>query len=259
VRRMGGTLGVGRALTRTFFLMGEVRLETIDASLPGERDQTLPGGESRPISFEVREGRSHLGSFTLLFDLDTRSDTVLPRSGHHVSLSLEGSADGFGSSYGFLKGVAQSSSYLPMRSGHVVGIHAFLGGIWGDAAYFDRFFVGDLNFLLPPRALGLNFSTQPSLDLLGTGMAGHRYENAAGRLLVEYAIPIWRRHGILYRGDAFAAFGAFAVSDPARWRSSSRFSDAVAVDLTGDLGLRLDTTIGIFTLSVGNAIGRIPF
>jgi hypothetical protein len=29
--------------------------------------------------------------------------------------------------------------------------------------------------------------------------------------------------------------------------------------LTADLGIRLDTYIGIFTLSVANAIGRIPF
>ena len=260
VRRVGGTLGVGRAITRTFFMMGEARLESIKATLPSDRQQVLPSGDNEPIAFEVRDGRSHVGSFTLLFDFDTRSDTVLPRNGHHVSLSLEGSADGLASSYSSLKGVAQSASYFPLRSGHVIGIHGFLGGIWGDAPYFDRFFVGDLNLLLPPRALGLNFSTQPSLDVLGTRMAAHRYENVAARALVEYAVPLWRRHGILYRGDAFAAFGVFGMSNPDHWRASAKsFSDVVSLDMTGDLGLRLDTTVGIFTLSVANAIGRIPF
>jgi hypothetical protein len=34
---------------------------------------------------------------------------------------------------------------------------------------------------------------------------------------------------------------------------------AIPVDLTADLGLRLDTYVGIFTVSVANALGRIPF
>jgi hypothetical protein len=135
-----------------------------------------------------------------------------------------------------------------------------VGGIWGNAPYFDRFFIGDLNQLLPPRALGLNFSTQPSHDFLGTGIAGHRYDNVAGRVLIEYAIPIWSRHGLLYRGDAFAALGALALCNPDDLKKNDiPLSRAIATDLTADLGIRLDTTIGIFTLSVANAIGRIPF
>jgi len=31
------------------------------------------------------------------------------------------------------------------------------------------------------------------------------------------------------------------------------------LDLTGDLGLRLDTYIGVFTISVANAISRFSF
>ena len=34
---------------------------------------------------------------------------------------------------------------------------------------------------------------------------------------------------------------------------------AMPIDLTADLGLRLDTYIGIFTLSIANGLGRIPF
>jgi hypothetical protein len=29
--------------------------------------------------------------------------------------------------------------------------------------------------------------------------------------------------------------------------------------MTGDLGLRLDTQIGVFTFSISNALGRVPF
>jgi outer membrane protein insertion porin family len=258
VRRLGGAFGGGRVLSRTFFLTGEARVESIRADLPGGRAQTSSDGLVTAIPFAVREGSSHLGSLSVILDIDSRTDPVLPRGGHHVSLSVEGTTIAFASSYGFVKGVAQASNYFPLRWGHVIGIHGYLGGIWGEAPYFDRFFVGDLNQLLPPRALGLNFSTQPSHDFLGTGIAAHRYDNLAGRALVEYAIPIWSRHGLLYRGDAFAAFGIFAVSNPDDLRNRD-LSRAVASDLTADLGIRLDTTIGIFTLSVANAIGRIPF
>jgi outer membrane protein assembly factor BamA len=260
LRRLGGTFGAGRTLSRTFFLTGEARFESIRADLPSERSQTSPDGAVTAIPFAVHEGKSHLGSLSLILDIDSRTDPVLPRGGHHLSLSVEATTTAFASSYGFVKGVAQASNYFPLRWGHVIGIHGYLGGIFGDAPYFDRFFVGDLNQLLPPRALGLNFSTQPSHNLLGTDIAAHRYDNLAGRALVEYAIPIWSRHGLLYRGDAFAAFGVFAVSNPDDLkRSDLPLSRAIASDLTADLGIRLDTTIGIFTLSVANAIGRIPF
>jgi outer membrane protein assembly factor BamA len=256
VRRTGGSFGAGRALSRTFFLTAEARFESISAEVP---DVKLPAGMTPP-TLAVREGASHLGSFSLILDIDSRTDPVLPRGGHHISLSIEGTTTAFASSYGFVKGVAQASNYFPLRWGHVIGIHGYLGGIAGDAPYFDRFFVGDLNPLLPPRALGLNFSTQPSHDFLGTGIAAHRYDNLAGRALVEYAIPIWSRHGLLYRGDAFAAFGVFALSNPDDLKNRDlSLSRAIAADLTADLGIRLDTTIGIFTLSVANAIGRIPF
>ena len=257
VRRLGGTLGAGRALSRTFFLTGEARFESIRAQLPNDLGQN---GSVTPLPFAVHEGISHLGSLSLILDIDSRTDPVLPRSGHHITLSVEATTTAFASSYGFVKGAAQASNYFPLRWGHVIGIHGYLGGIWGDAPYFDRFFVGDLNQLLPPRALGLNFSTQPSHNLLGTSIAAHRYDNLAGRALVEYAIPLWSRHGLLYRGDAFAAFGVFAVSNPDDLRNRDlSLSRAIASDLTADLGIRLDTYIGIFTLSVANAIGRIPF
>jgi outer membrane protein insertion porin family len=258
-RRLAGTLAAGHALSRTFFLTGEARFEAIH----GETDLMAkmgPGGIPPMGIGHLIDGGSHLGTFSLVLDIDSRSDPVLPRSGHHVELSVEGSTSAVASSYSFLKAVAQSSVYLPFRWGHVFGLHVYLGGVWGDAPYFDRFFVGDLNQLLPPRALGLNFSTQPSRDLLGTGADARRYENLAGRVLVEYAVPIWRRHGLLYRGDAFAAFGVFALTDPDALRNRDlSFSRALAADLTADLGIRLDTYIGIFTLSVANAIGRIPF
>jgi hypothetical protein len=81
----------------------------------------------------------------------------------------------------------------------------------------------------------------------------------AGRAVIEYAVPLWRRGRFAYRGDAFAAFGVFGLADledlVAR---DSDLRQSTSSDLTGDLGVRLDTNIGVFTLSIANALGRLP-
>lgn len=258
-RRAGGTLGIGIDLSRTVRVSAEGRYESISATLPDLRTRQAPDGSLAPISFGIHEGDSHLASLGVGFDIDTRSDPVLPTRGSRASVTLQTALPFLGSRYAFAKGVAQASWYHPVRR-HVIGVHGYAGAMFGDAPYFERFFVGDLNLLLPPRALGLNFSTLASRDFLGTSVASHRYDSFAARLLVEYAVPLWRRRGFFYRGDAFAAFGAFALGslDDLRVRDTST-GRALPADLTADLGLRLDTYVGIFTVSIANALGRIPF
>ena len=259
VRRAGGVLGVGAVLSRTTYVLAEARFEAVRAALPSLRDRTSGQGAAQPIAFLVREGSSRLGSLALTLVLDSRTDPVLPRAGQHLVVSLEAATPACASQYTYLKATAQGSLYFPLSVGHVIGVHGLLGGVLGDAPYFDRFFVGDLNLLLPPRAFGINFSTQPSRDFLGTAVADHRYDKLAGRLLLEYAVPLWQRHRFFYRGDVFAAFGIFAVTNPDDLRrGGASLGQRLPADLTADLGLRLDTYIGIFTLSVANALGRLP-
>ena len=110
---------------------------------------------------------------------------------------------------GAVTGAGVATALPGVDIGAVVGV--FGGALFGAAPLFDRFFVGDLNSFLPPRAMGLNFSTQPSRNLLGTSIAGHRYDKFAARVLVEYSVPLWRRHRWIYNGDAFIAVGAFGM------------------------------------------------
>ena len=259
-RRAGGLLGAGKSLGRSLRLFADLREETVDATYPIARQRQLPGGQTVPIDFDIIAGRSQVGSLALTVDFDTRSDPILPRSGGRLVASLEGAHSWLGSSYDFVKALVQAAVYQRMPHGHALGFHLLAGAVFGDAAYFDRFFVGDLNLLLPRRALGINFSTLPSRNVLGTDIARHRYDDYAGRLLVEYAIPIWRRHGFVYGGDAFAALGIFALAsrpdfdrpDPFAWHN-------LPLDLTADLGLRLDTYVGVFTISIANALSRSSF
>jgi hypothetical protein len=201
-----------------------------------------------------------VGSGRVSLDLDTRSDPILPRSGMRLGVSLETASSIFGSSYTFVKGIFEGSFYRPMPRGHALGFHLFMGGIAGDAPYFDRYFIGDLNLLLPRRALGINFSTLPSRNLLDTSIAHHRYDQYAARALVEYAIPVWRRRGFVYGGDAFVAVGLLGVGSPGDFIPAGASGwQALPIDLTADLGIRLDTYIGIFTVSIANALTRTSF
>ena len=256
-RRTGGVVGVAKTLTRSVRMFLDLRQEFVEASLPATRTQTLPDGSTRPIDFKIDGGDSRVASLILTVDYDTRSDPILPRSGVHLATSLEAAAPAGPGSYGFVKAVGQASRYWRMPRGHALGLHMLGGAIAGDAPYFDQFFIGDLNLLLPRRALGINFSTLPSRNLLGAGIAGHRYDDFEARVLVEYAIPIWRRNGYLYGGDLFIAVGALGLASGDDFRRPGGMTWATApVDLTGDLGLRLDTYIGVFTISVANLLNR---
>jgi outer membrane protein insertion porin family len=251
VKRAGGVLGVGKDFRSRLHVGLDFREEAVIAELP------VP---IVPTDFMVKNGSSRLGTVAGSVDLDTRSDPILPRSGMRVALSLEGATGLLGSSYSYVKTTAESSFYWSMPHGHALGLHLFAGGIIGDAPYFDRFFIGDLNLLLPRRALGINFSTLPSRDLLDTSIAHHRYDNYAGRLLVEYAIPVWRRRGFIYGGDAFLAVGLLGMASVGDFIPPGQSGiGALPIDLTGDLGLRLDTYVGIFTISIANALSRTSF
>jgi hypothetical protein len=254
-RRSGGVLGVGKDFRSGLRLGVDFRQEAVEASLPD-----LAGIGAPPIDFQIQPGVSRVGTVTSRLEYDSRSDPILPRSGARAALSVEGATGLLGSSYDYLKAVLEGSFYRPMPRGHALGFHLFAGAIAGDAPYFDRFFIGDLNLLLPRRALGLNFSTLPSRNLLGTSIAHHRYDQFAGRVLIEYAVPIWRRRGFVYGGDAFAAVGLLGVASRGDFLPPGPFSwDHLPIDLTADVGIRLDTYVGIFTISVANALSRSSF
>jgi outer membrane protein insertion porin family len=256
VRRVGGVLTAGKMLPHNLHVTVAFREERVSATLPppAQRLRLLPDGVTQvPIDFMIDSGSSEVGTVTAGLDYDSRSDPVLPRSGMRVALTVETGTALLGSDYSYVKTVLDGDFYFRMPRG-AFGLHVFGGAIGGNAPYFDRFFIGDLDLLLPRRALGINFSTQPAPNFLGTSIDGHRYDNFAGRLLVEYAIPVWRHRGLVYGGDAFVAVGLLEMGDEDELTSGSP-----PIALTGDLGLRLDTYVGVFTVSIANVVSRSSF
>lgn len=259
-RRIGGTIGLGLNLWRFTRFFIDYRGEVVHSSLPRGAVRTHPNSITEPIEFGILDGSSRLSNIAISFDHDTRTDPVLPSAGTHLNVSAETSTRLLGSSYNYMTLKASVQHFVSMKWGHVFSLQLFGGVVFGDAPFFEKFFIGDFNDLLPNRALGLNFSTLPSRNFFDTSIDSKWYEEIAVRTSVEYAIPWFRGGTWFYGGDFFINTGLIFLTSIHEIAVRDRsFPSAFPIDLTFDLGLRLDTQIGIFRLSVGNALGRIPF
>lgn len=259
-RRIGGTLGFGFGIGRFLRLYVDYRGEAITSDHPAGAVRRDPAGGGEPIDFGIRDGDSILSAVHVQLELDTRSDPVLPHSGKLLQLEGVASSGFIGSTYDYFKLTARYEHFFPLRWGHVVSVEGIGGVVFGGAPFFERYFIGDYNDLVPGRALGLNFSTLPSRDVFGTSIDSMRYEEFVARTSVEYVIPWFRGGTYAYGGDFFVNVGVLLMTSRQELRMRDRsLSESIPVDLTVDAGLRLDTFIGIFKLSVGNLLGRIPF
>ena len=260
-RRIGGITGAGVELGPWSRLSLDYRFERVQGDFTEPLLRTLPGGDRAQIDLHLRPGDTNLSTVTATWERDTRSDPVLPVSGSHIALAGEIGHGALGSSYTFYKLSLQYQGWFRLRWGHVISLVGIVGAIAGDAPLFDRYFIGDIDPLVPSRALGLVLSTRPARDFLGDGINRNRYGTLAGRVGIEYLWPIFHGGRYFYGGHIFAGFGGVALtdaSDPALTGPGS-VRDALPVDVYFDAGLLLDSYIGVFNFSIANFLGRVPF
>jgi outer membrane protein insertion porin family len=254
-RRAGGRAGVTVNLAPLSRLTALARFESVRAKLPTAPMRTLPDGTSVPIDLLLENGKSRVATVGLLFERDTRPDPILPFAGDHTLVLGEGGAGPIGSSYDFATLLVRHERWWSVRSGHVLSLHLTGGAVVGDAPLFERLHVGDINRMVSPRALGLVVSTTPPFDLLGTGSDELTYGEIAGLAEGQYAYRLFRSKRGVYGGDLFFGAGLWMLTTT---RDTGVDQPNFPVDLLLDVGLRLDTEIGIFELSLANALGRVP-
>lgn len=258
--RSGGSLGVGRDLSVSSQLWVEHRFEHISARLPLAASH-LRGREQEPLSFDLRPGTSYLSSIRTTFLYDTRDTPTLPTRGWHLILAADTSLAPFGSGYPYEKLQFRASRWWPMPRNHVMRFELFAGAIGGDAPIFEKFYVADLSDLLPDRVLDLNVDRRPAPNFFRTSISELRTGEYAARLLTEYRIPIYRSARAIYGVDFFSSAGLYAVaskrdlSDPARGFSGLA---RAPLDLTFNLGFRMDTKAGEFLFAFANVLGFLP-
>ncbi|HEX6767486.1 MAG TPA: BamA/TamA family outer membrane protein [Polyangiaceae bacterium] len=259
--RLGGAIGVGHDLGVPTQVWAHYRLELIDASYPFAASHQR-GEDIEPIDFDVIRGRSVLSTVKLSLQHDTRDHPFLPTRGWYLNSSVELALLPAALDYDYQKVELRVSRWwkLPWKQ-HVVELQFYGGAIAGNAPFFEQFHVGDFSDFRPDRVLGMNFDRRPPPNVLGTEIAEERYGEYAFSLTSEYRLPLYRGRRSIYGIDIFASGGIWGVTNrgsisdpPTGYTGFSR----IPLDLTANIGFRMDTSVGGFTISFANALGFIP-
>jgi outer membrane protein insertion porin family len=257
--RFGGTIGAGHDLSVVTQLWGEARLEKMRADVPLAASE-MRGLDREPISFGINPGASVLSTLrgTLLYD--TRDDPILPTRGFYVNLHGDTSIP-FASDYQYTKLQLTTSKWWSLPWKHIARLELDYGAVTGNAPFFEKFYIGDFTDLLPDRVLDLNFDRRNAPNLLRTDIVEVRYGDYAAKLQGEYRIPVYRGHRAVYGIDLYGAAGLYGVAsyrdltDPPRGYHGLR---RIPIDLTFNLGFRIETSAGGFNFAFSNLLGLVP-
>jgi outer membrane protein insertion porin family len=258
--RFGGSVGAGHDLAIATQLWFDLRVERIHAALPLAASH-LRGLDREPVVFDVIGGASVLSTVRGMLVHDTRNEPILPSRGSYISVTADTALAPVGGDYGFTKLHVRGSRWWTLPWKHVARLELNFGAITGDAPFFEKFYVGDFTDFLPDRVLDLNFDRRTAPNFLRTDIIEVRYGDYAGKIQGEYRIPIYRGHRSVYGVDFFGAAGIYGVAsyrdivDPPRGYSGFR---KIPVDLTFNLGFRIDTHAGGFVFAFSNLVGLIP-
>lgn len=258
--RRGGMLNLDFELVPQLNLGLEYRFEVVDATLPIAASHQV-GGETEPIDFGLLPGRSFISSISGIIEYDSRNDPFLPSRGLRLALTAEFSSPIIGSSYSFTKFVFNYDQLFVLPWKHSLRLSFMAGIIAGRAPFFERFYIGDLSDFLAERVLGMAFEHRRSPNLFDTSIKDMRYEDIAAKLEFEYVISLYRHVKGVYGVDFFFSFGLFTLARSKDLRLSRGKYEEVSpfpLDLTSDIGFRMDTGIGYFEISLSNLVGLVP-
>lgn len=259
--RLGGSFGVGRDLSVSTQLWLHYRLESLNASYPYAASQ-VRGFSTEPIDFDIIRGRSVLSTLRGTLQVDTRDHPFLPTRGWFSTITTEVGLLPAGRDYDYARVDVQTSRWfkLPWRD-HVLRLSAFAGAIAGNAPFFEQYYVGDFSDFLPDRVLGVTFDHRYPKNFLGTSIVEVRYGKYALDANAEYRIPLYRGHHTVFGIDFFGSGGVYSVASerdfthpPGAYSGFARFP----LDLTFNLGFRMDTSAGGFVFAFSNVLGFLP-
>lgn len=241
------------------------------AGMPVAASEVRGRGDSarrvRPIDFSIEPGSSLVSMITLGLNYDKRDSAVLPSRGTLAGFVGDLASGLLASDYEFVRLQTSAQRWHPLPWGHVLRTSIYAGAVFGNAPFFYNFFASDLTDLQPSRILGLNLDHRPAPNLFGVMHCGRAFDNSCGtaiaqmrqeelaaRVDVEYSWPFARgRNGFVKGGDVFGLVGLYGLADPNDLRVAMPGYEGIArapVDLTLDLGVRLDTQAGVFQLGL---------
>jgi outer membrane protein insertion porin family len=263
-RRFGGSVGVGRDFSVSTQLWAHYRLERVDADVPLAASHLRGRGDAattEPIDFSIVRGPSVLTTIGATLQHDTRDQPFLTTHGWFASVATEVSLSPLGSDYPYSRVDVLASRWWALPAQHVLRLHVFGGAIAGRAPFFERYYIGDLSEFRASRVLGLNIERRSAPNFFGTAVSEVRNGDYAGKIDVEYRIPLYRGSRSVFGIDLFARAGVFAIAaqhdithPPAGYSGAA----LIPVDFTANLGVQMDTSAGGFTFALANVIGFLP-
>jgi hypothetical protein len=268
--RAGLTLGTARDIGSFTRLTLDWRGDYVyvpPSGLPVAATELRGSRLPRPIDFAIEPDHSFVSMLTIGFTYDKRDSAILPSRGLLASFSGDLASRLIVSDYEFVRLQTSINRWFPLSWGHTIRVGAFVGAVFGYAPFFYKFFVSDLTDLQPSRILGLNLDHRPAPNLFGvlsgckpfntecgTAVAQMRQEELAARIDVEYVWPLVRgRRKFVKSADAFFLLGLYGLADPKDLQVAMPGYSGIArlpIDLTLDLGVRLDTQVGVFQIGL---------
>jgi hypothetical protein len=237
--RIGGSLGVGIGV-------GPAQRVSLDYRLEAVRADRLPNLDPALIrrAPQIQFGDSVLSSLSLTYERDTRDDPFVPTQGGRIVLGVEAGTKLIGSSYEYSKYFGEIQQAFLVFGRHSLIIRALGGLVQGQTPFFNQFFLSDYAFFAfgrdsLPRNVQLNFSESNDYDDLIISVGA------------DYSIPIQEGGDLLYRTHVYGGvdLSATASLDEVQEDPAGRGTGG-NVPISFDAGVKFDTWIGNFTLSL---------
>jgi hypothetical protein len=259
-RRGGAQIGFGRTVGTALHYSIDFQGEAVRVRSMPEVAAEMRGGLLVPIDFAIEPGTSFVSTLRFALLYDRRDDPALTTRGTFLRGQIEVGTRLLGSRYEFVRLQAQARGWVPIGSRHTLRFSAFAGLCVGDAPFFYKFHISDLSDLIPSRILEMEIDRRPALNVFGTSIELMRNEEFAARFDVQYDYSIYRGNGSrpVSGVNAYVNVGVYSLADlrdlvvaiPG-YQGASR----IPIDLTFDLGFRINTDIGTFDLAFANFLG----
>lgn len=257
--RGGGSIGTGLSLDAENRLHVAYQLEVVDVLSRPDAASERRGTEISPIDFALNDGTSFVSMLTLTLVHDERDDPGLTRRGRLITVRGDLASALLGGGYDFFRAQGLWREWVGLPGwDHSLRFTLFLGAALGAAPVFYRFYAADLSDLVPSRMLELNVDRRTPPNLLGTAIGELRSGQLGARTDVEYTFLIARPGDAVRALFGFLDVGLYALADTDMFtRPIPGYAISVPVDLTFDIGIRLDTSVGVFQLAFSTLVGFV--
>ena len=259
--RGGGSLGTAVALSPEVRLSAAYQLEMVHVVSRPDAASELRGLDVVPVEFHVQDGTSAVSMLELDLVFDERDAPALTRSGTFAYVRVNLASSLLGSDYNFFRAEGLVRHWVPLPGWeHTLRFSGFAGAALDETPFYYRFYASDLSDLLPSRMLELNLDRRSPLNLFRNAIVEHRIGQLGARIDLEYQVQVVRAEGELRSFWIYANLGIYMLGDLADFSRPIRGytpADLFPVDLTFDLGARIDTSIGVFNVGFSNVLGFI--